>query len=306
MGEYSEYREIELGDKTLSRRVERTLEQLSSDPTASIAGACKDPHQAKAVYRLLSNEKFKAEAVIDVSRKETITRIAASGAAIVLIPQDTTFISYSGLRNTDGLGVINENQDSRGLVMHSSIAVGEDGEVFGLLSEKTWVRPADEKGKKNKRKRLPIEEKESYKWLETLDKANITEELGNIHCIYLCDREGDLYELFAKANLDRATYLCRRVQNRIIKGNEEGDLDINTYLGALPPMGEIVVNVPRDSHTNREKRAARLKIKFGKALIKKPVYIKQSEKIPDAVEVILISAEEVDPPYKEELYPGNW
>jgi hypothetical protein len=55
MGEYRAYGEIKLGDKTLSQRVEKTLEQLSSDPEASIAGACKDPHQAKAVYRLLSN-----------------------------------------------------------------------------------------------------------------------------------------------------------------------------------------------------------------------------------------------------------
>ena len=68
MGEYANYREMKLGDKTLSERVEKTLEQLSSAPESSISGACKDPHQAKAVYRLLSNDKFTAEGVLDVGR----------------------------------------------------------------------------------------------------------------------------------------------------------------------------------------------------------------------------------------------
>jgi len=304
MGEYNAYRAIELGDKTLSERVEKTLEQLSSNPQASISGACKNQHQSKAVYRLIANEKFTAEAVIKVSRQETIRRIAESGERVVLLPQDTTSINYSGLKNTEGLGDVGYKQKSHGLMLHTAIAVSEAGQPLGLLAEKAWSRPKDEYGKKKQRKQLPIETKESNKWLETLENANIIEDLKNVHFIHLCDREGDLYELFAKAGLEGATYICRRVQNRIVMQENEQGLSISAYLDALPIAGKLLVNVPRDSHTQREPRTVKLEIRFGNTLIKKPANIKESKRLPDAVAVSLISATEVDTPSGVE--PISW
>ena len=295
MGEYRAYGEIDLNDKTLSKRVETTLEQLSSEPSANISGACKDPHQAKAVYRLLSNEKFTAAPVIETSRKETIRRIKESTEQVVLIPQDTTTVNYSGLKTTEGLGDIGNKQKNLGIMVHSAIAVSEIGQPFGLLSQKTWVRPKDEFGKKHKRNQLPIEDKESYKWLETLDKAQVADELEGVHCIFLCDREGDLYELFAKASLENATYICRRVQPRKVITAEE-ELSINNYLDKLTVAGELIVNVPRDSHTQRKARTAKLELKFGTTLIKKPTTLAKSKHLPATVEVSLVSVQEIDAP----------
>ena len=296
MSDYSAYGDIELGDKTLSKRVVRTLDQLGSNPVASISSACGDPHQAKAVYRLLSNKKFTAEALIGVSRKDTIRRIDISGVRVVLMPQDTTTLNYSGLKNTEGLGNINDSKNALGILMHSSIAISEYGQPFGLLWEKAWTRQPEDYGKKHNRKQLQIEEKESYKWLETIDQVNIEEELKDVHFIHLCDREGDIYELFAKAQLEGKTFLCRRVQNRTIIDNNEEELAINEYLDALPVAGIIAVEIPRDSHTKREARTANLEIKFGTAQIKKPAKLKMSENMPLSVEVSLVSAQEIDPP----------
>lgn len=176
MKEYKEYGEIEIGNKKLSERVEKTLEQLSSNPTARISRACGDAHQAKGVYRILSNEKFTAECILEVSQKETISRISASGEKVILIPQDTTAINYSSMTKTEGLGTIGENRENRGIMLHSAIAVSERGQPFGLLWEKAWVRAAEEHGKKHKRKQKPMEEKESNKWLEMIYATNITKE----------------------------------------------------------------------------------------------------------------------------------
>lgn len=297
MNDYKAYGKIEIGHKKLSERVEKTLEQLSSNPTASISRACGDPHQAKAVYRLLSSEKFTAESILEVSQKETISRITASGERIVLIPQDTTAINYSSLKKTEGLGTIGENHSTNlGIMLHSAIAVSEQGQPFGLLWGKAWTRPVEEHGKKHKRKQKPIEEKESNKWLEMIDKTNIMKELGDVRCIYLCDRENDIYEFFAKAAVESVTYICRRIQNRMIQNEAEAEIEMNKYLNDLEKAGETLIAVPRDSHTKREERTAKLEIKFGKALIKKPAYIKLSEKTPITVEVSLVSAIEVEPP----------
>lgn len=294
-GEYKAYGEMDINDKTLSKRVERTLEQLSSAPSASISSACKNVHQAKAVYRLISNEKFTAEAVMTTSREETKRRIMESGERVIIIPQDTTTLNYSGLRQTEGLGDISDKRNNLGIMLHTAIAVGENGETFGILSEKAWVRPKEEYGKKSKRKQLPIEEKESYKWLETIEKAEISKEVKGIECIHVCDREGDIYEFFAKASLEGLKYICRRAQNRItINCGEE--VSTNGYLGGLPVAGEILVNVPRDSHTQREGRSARLEIKYGTTLLKRTAVVAKHEKIPETVQVSLISAQEIDCP----------
>ena len=292
MGKYDAYGEIELNDKTLSKRVEKTLEQLSSDPTASISKACNDPHQAKGVYRLLSNEKFTAEAVHEISKQETITRIRESGVQVILIPQDTTAIDYYGLKNTTGLGNIGPGENSRGLMMHSAIAVGEDGRIFGLLKEKIWSRPAETKGD---RKTLPIEEKESYKWLETLRDAQLPDDLGGVHAIHLCDREGDLYELYARASVEGATYLCRRVQNRKIQSENGNEKYLDLFISNLPVNGILEVEIPRDSHTKREARHAQLEIKFGKAQLKKPANSRKTDTLPDSIGVNVISAKEINP-----------
>ena len=295
MGEHAAYGEMNLGDKTLSARVEKVLDQLSSAPEASISAACKNPHQAKAAYRLLANDKFTAKSVLDVSKSETIKRIRESKVDTVLIPQDTTVLNYSGLKETQGLGLIGSDKNSRGLIMHSALAVGEDGQIWGLLAEKVWCRPEEETGKKQLRKKLPIEEKESFKWLETLDTADISAELDGVKVIHVCDREGDLYELFAKAYLKGATYLCRRVQERTVQNeNEEGLL--NAFIENLPTAGKMQLNVPRDSHTSREARVVELEIKYGQTRIKKPSNIKASSQMAESVEVYVISAQEKPAP----------
>ena len=304
MDNYAAYGEMNLGDKTLSARVEKTLNQLSSDPEASISAACQDPHQAKAVYRLLSNDKFTAEAVLDVSKNETIKRIRESNVDTVLIPQDTTTLNYSGLKATEGLGLIGTDKNSRGLIMHSALAVGEDGQIFGLLAEKVWSRPEEEAGKKHSRNKRPIEEKESYKWLETMESADISSELKGVKVIHVCDREGDIYEMFARAYLKGMTYLCRKTHERKVE-SESGEELLNAFIEKQATAGYMEVEVPRSSHTKREARIAKLEIKYVQARIKKPSSVNISEETPESVEIRVISAKEIEAP-EDVKEPISW
>jgi len=133
--------------------------------------------------------------------------------------------------------------------------------------------------------------------------VRIPKELEHVHFIHLCDREGDLYELFAKAHLEEITYLCRRVQNRTVINDNEEELAINQYLDALPVAGEIMVDVPRDSHTKRKARTARIEIKYGTVLLKKPTILKKSKNLPISVEVSLVSAQEINPELPLKIIP---
>jgi hypothetical protein len=87
-------------------------------------------------------------------------------------------------------------------LMHSSLAVTTAGLPLGLAAMKFWTR-SEFKGcnalkKKINPTRVPIEKKESIRWLENLTQS--TALLNNPErCIHIGDRESDIYELFCTA-----------------------------------------------------------------------------------------------------------
>jgi len=299
MGNYDDYSKAEFGDKRLNKRFLRLLEQLGGDPTASISAACKDPYQAKAVYRFTANDDVTTKEITKITREVTLENIKAANPQVLLIPQDTTSANYSNLKATTGLGNISSSKTAKGIEVHSAIAVGETGEIYGLLAQKLWTRPPEDFGKSDtKRSKLPIEEKESYKWLETLENAepSFSEDTQVVH---ICDREGDIFEFFCKAEKDKVQYVCRRYQNRSIS-EEHGHKKLDDFTDAQPLAGRITVHVPRDSHTNRKARNAEVEIKFGKCKMTKPANLVTNKNLPDSIEVYVVSAVETAPPEGQE------
>jgi hypothetical protein len=299
MGKYKDYIKSKFGDLRLSKRLVKLLEQLSGNPEARISAACKDSYQAKAAYRFLANDEVTDEAITEVTRDVTIANINASKPPVILIPQDTTSINYSNLKETTGLGNIGSSKTAFGIEAHSAIAISEAGEVFGLLAQKLWTRPPEDFGKSDaSRAKMPIEEKESYKWLETLESIGASFPEGT-QVVHVCDREGDIYELFNKAEKEGHQYLCRRFHNRVIM-EENGSKRLDDFVDALPEAGRISVHVPRDSHTNRKARNAEVTIKFGRCEIKKSDKLTGNKDLPKTIGVYVVSAVEINPPDGQE------
>jgi len=223
---------INFGHKTLNERFNRTLRQLAGDPEGSINKACGEPSQSKAAYRMIANEKLREETIISTHRDVTLEHIRTSGEPVVLVPQDTTEFNYTHLEHTSGLGCIGSNENLRGILMHSAIAVTPQGGILGLLGQQLWIRPEEERGKKRTRKQRLIEDKESFRWLETMEQAESGDH-GEAQLIHICDREGDIYEFFDKAAREGCLFLIRRTYNR-----NTGESDkIETYLNSQPSAG---------------------------------------------------------------------
>ena len=115
MENYEHYRNADFGDKRLGVRMEKMLGQLAADPTASILGACKDPYQAKAVYRFVNNDVVTTEEITRITREVTIMNIEAAKPSVLLIPEDTTELNYSNLKATEGLGSIGGSKTLSGI-----------------------------------------------------------------------------------------------------------------------------------------------------------------------------------------------
>jgi len=301
MREYSEYNRINSGDKDIDKRVVKVLKQLSKEPKESIQQTCGDAHQAKAVYRLLSNGKFKTGQVTKVSGEESVKRIKESGARTVLIVQDTSELNYTKLHGTEGLGVIGSREKNRGVILHNALAVGTENEVYGLLGQEVIVREREKYGIRRQRAKKPIGAKESNKWLKMMEETQkiVPEGVVGVH---VSDREGDIYEYFEKAASIGSKYLCRRTHNRKIADEQN---EINKYIGSMPEAGEITVQVPRDSHTKRKAREAKMAVKYGKTEILRPANLKMTNSGLEKITVYVVSAVETDAP-SDVKEPISW
>ena len=94
------------------------------------------------------------------------TRNRAVQEKVVLAVQDTTFLNYNAHPATENLGSIASTKDGAlGLVLHDTMAFNLERTPLGLLDIQCWGRDPNDFGKKHRRNELPIEQKESHKWL---------------------------------------------------------------------------------------------------------------------------------------------
>jgi hypothetical protein len=98
--------------------------------------------------------------------------------------------------------------------------VTPDGPVLGVPDQTSYNRPEprNERLTWERQKNRTIDEKESNRRLETMERVSgsIPSETKVIH---VCDREGDMYELFCKAIVDGRLFLIRVIQNRLTVEN---------------------------------------------------------------------------------------
>ncbi|VTR96989.1 transposase : Transposase OS=Agrobacterium sp. ATCC 31749 GN=AGRO_5176 PE=4 SV=1 [Gemmata massiliana] len=134
-----------------------------------------------------------------------------------------------------------------GILMHSSLVITTDGLPLGLAAVKFWTRKTFKgtnalRGKVNAT-RIPIEQKESVRWLENVSHA--TEELGDSsRCVHVGDREADIYELFCAAHDARTHFLIR---TRVDRFAGRGNTTVSARMAREPVRGEHAVEV-RDDH----------------------------------------------------------
>ena len=215
-------------DRRLGKRFCRLTRQLAGKLGQSIPLACQDWSSVKAAYRFLSNPRVDEGAVLAGHFAATRQRVQATEGPILVV-HDTTQFTYAR-ESTQAIGVMHRSyagygKDGRprlhtvcGVLMHSSLALTPEGLPLGLAAIKFWTRSAFKgtnalKGKVN-RTRVPIEAKESLRWLENLQEA--TRQLGEPErYVHIGDRESDIYELFCAAEQSHTKFLLRICADRV-------------------------------------------------------------------------------------------
>lgn len=218
-----ELEKLDLGDARRNRRAQLILAARWQDPTKSFGGSFPKWSQAKAAYGLMEDKtsNISMEALLDPHREVTLSRMATE--PLVLLPQDTTSLNYTGLKQTTGLGRIT-NEGSLGLFLHSLLAYRPDGIPLGVLNAQAWGRDEEESDKERTRNAKSIDEKESRRWIEALQTAAAAaRRLPLTQLVVMTDREGDLYELHDAVQIGPSNLhsVIRAQHDRKLKGHQK-------------------------------------------------------------------------------------
>ncbi|XVN42371.1 MAG: IS4 family transposase [Candidatus Rickettsia vulgarisii] len=273
---------INFGDKRLSTRLLKIADSFANSPECSINQAFEDWHQSKAAYRFFQNDAISKRKILDSHITKTVER--AKEYPIILAIQDTSYITYKNHTKTKGLGVIaarirsnTTNFKTHGLVMHTTFAVTTEGLALGLLDQKISSRPLLDEDKKELKRRshntaLPIEEKESIRWITSLENSTNHSGLKNIQMITICDREADIYDLFEAACANQSLFIVRASQNRKVNKkstySEKSGEKLWNLMSYSPCLGEIQINIP--ARDNKAKRTVVLEVKFSNFVMNPP------------------------------------
>ena len=292
-----ELRNVDFGDSRLRNRFLVIAKRLANQPSASICECGEDWGLVKSAYRFFDNPKVSAKRVLEPHKIRSSQR-AARHKGKVLVIQDTTSLNYTHLKSATDLGHIGKNKNAQGLMVHQSLAVTESGIPLGCVEQKIWSRKEyRDEPDKNEIARTPIEEKESFRWLESLrsyDRA-----MSRSDYITVCDREAHIYEFF-----DEAQSLGAQVLVRARRPESIGAKSFKLVIKKQPLGDTYIINVP-DKERERL-REAKVELRYGKVKVQKPDRIKDSPKYAnsDHLEMYYVALTEIDTPKEEE--PISW
>ena len=187
---------IDLGDVRLNRRSQALIEALAADPAASINAACGGWGDTMAAYRFFDNDSVTPEQILEPHREATRQRIAEH--PVVLVVQDTTELDFTDHPQKDA-GCLN-TEKRFGFYDHTHLAVTPDRLCLGVVGTEQYSRTPESLGKTVERKSLPIEQKESMRWLTGYRlAAQLSAECPGTQIVSVGDPEADIYDIFLEA-----------------------------------------------------------------------------------------------------------
>jgi hypothetical protein len=238
--------------------------------------------------------------------QSTRERVIAESEPIVIL-HDTTEFSFKR-EDIDAIGRLNKGAAGKnhlgrtnyytscGILMHSSLAVTTEGLPLGLAAIKFWTRDKFKGTNALKRKinptRVPIEQKESNRWLENLRQSTALLNRPE-RCVHVGDRESDIYELFCAAQQAGTHFVVRTCVDRLAG---EGD---HTIAEEMKEVGVKALHRIEVRNKKGELDQAVLEIKYRRLRVLPPVG--KQKQYPELTLTIIHAQERGTPKDREKI-----
>jgi len=272
------------GDVRRERSGEFLAQRVVNRQTACVRKLADDRSEQVKIRRFLSNEAVTVAEM--VAHRAMFVAAAAKGRHVLAI-QDTSEINYQAQSGRkQGLGTVGNGTDV-GLFVHPVLAVdAQTQECLGLVDAQVWRRT---KSKAKNYKQLPIEEKESYRWVKGGSQAKAVLAEAALLTV-LDDREGDIYEKWARLPDERTHLLTRASRDRNLADGGR----LFATMARLPEAHRFTLDLPARPG-KRGARTAHLAVRFGRIRICRPGAC-SDRNAPAEIELSTIEVRELNPP----------
>ena len=303
-----------LGDARLSQRLVDIVRAKAEKPGLAFCGVAEGDWPAvKAFYRFVGHPDEEAVSmphILQPHRERTVQRMKAQRT--VLCIQDGTDLNYSSLAQCQGLGVIGTNQtnaQSRGLHLHTTLAVATSGLPLGVLRAQCLAPEGKSPDDQRPSWSVPVEEKETFRWIEGLrDTVDLAALMPQTRLVNVCDREADFFELFEEQRLRPCVDLLVRANHN--RGLMEEPFKLFEAVRQTPLQTEVQVRVPSQSarpklsrkkaRPGRPGRQINMEVRYQRVQLRPPKH--HADK--DPLDIRVIHALESSPPAGTE--PIEW
>jgi hypothetical protein len=277
----------------ISRRVNRLVARIIEKESVVIHQLSDKEAEQRSYYRLLHNRRLETGQILSYLQWDCQRQVEAG--AHYLVFQDTTQPNFernrSNISDFEQLGVLADKR-SLGYFLHPSLVVQADnGRCIGYSHVHTWSRQAEAADKNQRQyKKQPIEEKESFRWLQAAQVSKqVLSQAATLTVV--CDREGDIGELFLQVPDEHTHLLVRSNADRQL-AQKAGKLSV--LLGELPEMSHYSLQLRGDARTGRVARQAQMSLRWAQVELQ----LKDKTKVLYVVE----AREEVPPAGQKAIY----
>jgi len=310
----NEFGDAPLGDARLSKRLVNVAAIKAEVPDRAFSGVAKGDWPAvKAYYRMIDQPDDSAVSLPNIllpHRQRTIRRM--QGQKTVLCVQDGSDLDYTNVDKCEGLGVIGTNQTgakSRGLHLHSTLAVAPNGLPLGVLRADCEAPKAKSPQDDRPAYAVPIEEKKTFVWIEHhRDLVELAATMPQTRLLDVCDREADFFDMFEEQRRNaRVELLVRAKHDRVIV---EEPFKLFEAVRQESVQSRVRVHIPRQSaRPKRSKQKARAKrpgrtadmaVRYKRIQLRPAKY--HADKKP--IDIWVVHAREENPP--QSTKPVEW
>jgi len=246
----SEFSTLNFHDERLTNRFLLTARRMMASPESSLSQALKSKAEVKGAYRLFGNQRVDVGEILSSHQVEVARRIR--NKKTILAIQDTTLLVYSGHKKTTGLGELGRvyTSNDKGLFLHSCLAIDPNGVPFGIFSHQCWARdrPFEKTEcrmtRRRKRQIMTAEEKESFKWMNSLEDTMKVSIGSDARIITIADREADYSLLMARVVELGGGFVIRARTNRTTFDHNMQQSDLYDRLKGSPCKGKLKIVAP--------------------------------------------------------------
>jgi hypothetical protein len=224
---------------------------MAGNSSGSIPQQTGTSADMKAAYRLFSSDDVTHEAICRPHFEQT--REAAGDLARMFLVQDTTILNFTSHLHCEGLGPISCDSRMQGLHQQNVLAVDPaTRRPVGLLYQQHHRRQSRPPGHSDDRtatRRVPIEERESFWWIQAIREIGSPPE--GVSWIHMGDRGEDIFGVYDEARRQGTDWLIRASKDRRIQ-TPEGLKSLFSYARSLPSVASRQLTVRRKGGSGPE------------------------------------------------------